>query len=117
MEVEESDFGMTSISIRSAGEKRYVRISLFIWPAFSITPGGATDGFKETESRGFRFRVPSDDTHTWGPSMTGPGSIWERATKRSSPCADFFSKRSEKFSKEKSRRTWCEILLPLIFPT
>jgi hypothetical protein len=29
--------------------------------------------------------------------------------KRSSPCAGFFSKRSEKFSKAKSRRTWCEI--------
>jgi phenylpropionate dioxygenase-like ring-hydroxylating dioxygenase large terminal subunit len=65
LEVDESDFGMRSISTRSAGEKKYVRISLFIWPAFSITPGGATEGFKETESRGFRFWVPIDDTHTW----------------------------------------------------
>ncbi len=65
LEVEESDFGMTSISSRNAGEKQYVRTSLFIWPAFSITPGGATEGFKETESRGFRFWVPIDDTHTW----------------------------------------------------
>jgi len=66
LEAEESRYGMRAISIRHISEEqKYVRVSPFIMPTFSIVPGPATANFAATDQRAFRFWVPIDDTRTW----------------------------------------------------
>jgi phthalate 4,5-dioxygenase oxygenase subunit len=66
LEAEEARYGMRAISIRNLGDdQKYVRVSPFIMPSFSIVPGPATAKFEAHDQRAFRFWVPMDDTSTW----------------------------------------------------
>jgi nitrite reductase/ring-hydroxylating ferredoxin subunit len=66
LEAEAARYGMRAISIRNLGaDQKYVRVSPFIMPSFSIVPGPPTAKFAATDQRAFRFWVPSDDTSTW----------------------------------------------------
>jgi nitrite reductase/ring-hydroxylating ferredoxin subunit len=66
LEEEETSYGMRAISIRKLGaEERYVRITQFIMPTFSIVPGPETAKFEENDITAFRFWVPINDASTW----------------------------------------------------
>jgi phenylpropionate dioxygenase-like ring-hydroxylating dioxygenase large terminal subunit len=66
LESEESRYGLRAISIRNLSDgQKYIRVSPFIMPSFSIVPGPATAKFQTNDQRAFRFWVPIDDTSAW----------------------------------------------------
>jgi hypothetical protein len=93
LEAEEARYGMRAIATRSLGkEQKYVRVSPFIMPTFSIVPGPPTAKFQATDQRAFRFWVPIDDSRTWLYILTMrdvPFSDEERAFGRSWVDADY----------------------------
>jgi len=66
LEVEATDFGLRIFAVREArDDKRYLRISNFIYPNLSAFPGGgARAGYS------VNWHVPIDDTHHWKYTLT-----------------------------------------------
>ena len=63
-EIEETDFGLRLVAIRSAGpDKNYVRVSSFVLPVAGCVPAGATT--REIDGFEIHMYVPIDDTHSW----------------------------------------------------
>jgi phenylpropionate dioxygenase-like ring-hydroxylating dioxygenase large terminal subunit len=63
-EVEETDFGLRMVALRSAGEGlQYVRVSSFVMPLSGCVPAGLTT--KDLDGFEIHFYVPADDHHSW----------------------------------------------------
>ena len=63
-EMEETDFGLRMVALRSAGEGlQYVRVSSFVMPLAGCVPAGLST--KDMDGFEIHFYVPADDHHSW----------------------------------------------------